>query len=124
MSEAQTTSTKYLTTDTETTKQQIYLLDRFKKRGPLRAEEKRNTLRVFFSINRDVQIARERTGKDVRGDDRKRTAKLFGRGIRTVSNVIRMWNKARSSTPNSELEMAKLVLEDNRNGNYNFKKKK
>ena len=113
MSESQPTSTKYLTTDTETEKQQMSLLNRFKKRRSLRAEEKRNTLRFFFAINRYVQIERERTGKYVRGDARKRTAKLFGRGIRTVSRVIRMWNKARLSAPNSELEIAKVVVEDN-----------
>ena len=52
-----------LTTDVNTTTEQIRILDRTRPSGPLKSDEKRNIVGVYFALSREAAQQRSETAK-------------------------------------------------------------
>lgn len=73
----------------------IAKLDSLRGRGPVREDEKRSILRVFYTLKKEKN---ESESSSDSFNIRTRTAELFGRGEATISRIVSRWIRSNYET--------------------------
>ena len=102
----------HLTTDIPSIEAQIQSVDRIRTRGPLRSDEKRAIVWLYFALTGEAAESAAKSGKEVHARARQRTARLLGFGFRTVSTVIKNLISVARDPESTDENYGKLVCSD------------
>ena len=101
-----------LTSSVEEVQQQISKIDKTRRVGQLRPDERRLILRVFFGLYQDNN---DRTPRQ-NVNSQIRTAKLLGVGKNTVARVVSEWTKAVRDTNSNDSLLESVVNKKSQTG--------